>query len=212
MEDLPKVDGFYPLFLREPIEVVTRLYGLSHQPPAPLLDFLGVSHINAPKRIFDWDRRDSFMPLVTAGQAPVFAQAPETLEVILRTNWNPRAAVYLPSEAKGAVQARGAGGARVLMGAAGAHKVDFEVETPARALVVVAQAYYRNWRAYVDDQPVPLWRANYAFQALEVPAGRHRVRLAYEDHAFRVGAVVSMSALALCAVGWRASRNRRASA
>jgi uncharacterized membrane protein YfhO len=47
----------------------------------------------------------------------------------------------------------------------------------------------------VDGQPATLLRANHAFQAVQVPAGRHHVRLAYEDRMFHIGAAVS-------AAGW----------
>jgi uncharacterized membrane protein YfhO len=41
-------------------------------------------------------------------------------------------------------------------------------------------------------------RANHAFQAVEIPAGRHHVSLLYEDKFFRCGAVVSF----LSAIAW----------
>ena len=69
--------------------------------------------------------------------------------------------------------------------------------------------YYHWWRAYVDDRPAPLLQANYAFQAVEVPAGRHHVRLAYEDRKLRVGAAISLSALLTCMVLWVLSRGSR---
>jgi uncharacterized membrane protein YfhO len=77
-------------------------------------------------------------------------------------------------------------------------------------MLVVAQAYYHCWRASVDGRAVPLWRANYAFQALEVPSGRHEVRLVYVDRAFQGGAIISMMALMLCmAVIWKAPGAQR---
>jgi hypothetical protein len=36
-----------------------------------------------------------------------------------------------------------------------------------------------------------IWRANYAFQALEVPAGSHQVKLVYEDKRLLAGALLS---------------------
>ena len=45
------------------------------------------------------------------------------------------------------------------------------------------------WRAPLT--PVPLWRANHAFQAVQVPAGQHRVRLRYEDKRFQLGVWIS---------------------
>jgi uncharacterized membrane protein YfhO len=56
----------------------------------------------------------------------------------------------------------------------------------------------------VDGQPVHLWRANYAFQAVEVPAGVHEVKLVYEDRRFYAGAAISLATLAGCLIaGWR---------
>jgi len=40
-----------------------------------------------------------------------------------------------------------------------------------------------------------LWRANHAFQALEVPAGRHEVKLVYHDTRFLLGGVISLTTL-----------------
>jgi uncharacterized membrane protein YfhO len=87
-------------------------------------------------------------------------------------------------------------------------RADIEVEAAEPALVVVAQTYYHNWRAYVDGQPAHLLRANYAFQALQVPAGRHHVRLAYEDLAFQLGAAVSICMAVNCFICLRWLRKR----
>jgi uncharacterized membrane protein YfhO len=69
-------------------------------------------------------------------------------------------------------------------------------------MVVVAQAYYHPWHAYVDGKRAPLWRANHAFQALEVPAGKHQIRLVYEDRSFIYGCIISLGCLLGC--GWTA--------
>jgi uncharacterized membrane protein YfhO len=45
-----------------------------------------------------------------------------------------------------------------------------------------------------------LFRANYAFQAIQVPSGLHRVSLVYQDRAFFVGAIISGAALIACLV------------
>jgi uncharacterized membrane protein YfhO len=54
----------------------------------------------------------------------------------------------------------------------------------------------------VDDRPAPLLLANYAFQAVPVPAGSHHVRLVYEDRAFQIGLLCSALALLGCAAAW----------
>jgi hypothetical protein len=65
--------------------------------------------------------------------------------------------------------------ARVVSHEFGLQKAKVIVESPRPAMVVISQAYYHNWKAHVDGLPTRLWRANYAFQAVEVPAGRHEI-------------------------------------
>ena len=73
--------------------------------------------------------------------------------------------------------------------------------------MVLAQTYHRGWQASVDNRPVPLWRANVAFQALETPSGVHQVKLVYRDPNFRLGLIVSALSLgATAALGWRSRR------
>jgi uncharacterized membrane protein YfhO len=69
-------------------------------------------------------------------------------------------------------------------------------------MVVIAQSFYHPWRATVDGRPVRIWPANFGFQALEVPAGRHEVRLDYVDRLFNYGALAGFVALIALAVIW----------
>ena len=43
----------------------------------------------------------------------------------------------------------------------------------------------------VARSPAPLLRANVAFQAVQVPAGRHQLHFFYQDRAFQLGATIS---------------------
>jgi len=106
--------------------------------------------------------------------------------------------VFLPPEAKSLVTVTNQTAARVLSSQFKAQRADIEVEASEPSLVVVAQTWYHNWRAYVDGRPAPLLRANHAFQAIQVPAGRHYIRLAYEDMAFQFGAAVSICMAVNC--------------
>jgi uncharacterized membrane protein YfhO len=118
--------------------------------------------------------------------------------------------VFLPPEAKSLVTVTNQTAARVLSSQFKAQRVDIDVEAAEPSLVVVAQTYYHNWRVYVDGQPTHLLRANYAFQALQVPAGRHHVRLAYEDRTFQFGAAVSVCMVVNCLIFLRWLRKRGA--
>jgi Bacterial membrane protein YfhO len=207
-ENIPKVDGFYSLRLKNEWDVDGILYGVylnqtkTNPPPAPpLLNFLGVSQISATNTLFAWRERKNSLPLATAGQRPIFADASETLKKLNSAGFDPRHTVYLPLSARGKVTVTNASDAKITSQQFSAQQAHLTVEASAPALVVIAQAYYHDWRAFVDGKPVPLLRANHAFQALQVPAGKHEVTLRYVDWMFRFGAAISALTLLGCLAG-----------
>lgn len=202
IEGVPKLGGFYPLYLKEEAEMRAMLDRTTNFTRAPLADFLGVSQISSPSEMFSWNIRTNAMPLITAGQEPVFAGRPETLAALASSEFDPRAVVYLPAEARGSISAAARSRTEVISSRVNSHRVEAEVEASAPAMVIVAQAFYHPWRATVDGRPVRLWRADHAFQALEVPAGRHRVQLVYRDRIFEIGVIVSAVTLFTLVVGW----------
>lgn len=191
LDGLAKVDGFYPLFLREELEVRSLLYGSTNRFFPALMNFLSVSQTTDPKSVFDWVEREKFLPLVTAGQEPRFAGREETLRGLMEEEFDPAATIYLPRESDRAVQARRVRSAKILGTDLGYHRVKIDIDAPEPAMVVIAQTYYPAWKAKIDGAPVPLWKANHAFQAVQSPAGRHVIEIAYRDRAFRWGAMVS---------------------
>lgn len=54
-----------------------------------------------------------------------------------------------------------------------------EVTTPRPGFVLVRQAVYPGWRAWLDGQPTPLYPADGLMMAVAVPAGKHTVVIAY---------------------------------
>lgn len=202
LDDIPKVNGFFSLYLREANVVCARLYR-SGSPELPkLLDFLGVAYVTTPGKLMDWTYRDTFMTMVTAGQRPLFRDDAAALRSMTAPDFDPRRFVFLPPEAGSRVSVTNASVASIVTSAFSAHRAKIVVKSSGPAIMVVAQAFYHPWRAYLDGRRVPLWRANYAYQAVEVPAGQHRVELRYQDRALTVGAVISVLALGLTLAGW----------
>ena len=92
-------------------------------------------------------------------------------------------------------------------------RVVLEVEASAPGFVVLADAFDPGWRARVDGQPAPIRRANVAFRAVDVPAGRHVVEMIYRPRGATRGLMLSgMGLLAMLGVALvaRARRGRRA--
>ncbi len=202
LDAVPKVDGFFSLTPRESDDVLSLFYtipqGGTDYPR--LEDFLGVSQITAPDQFFHWQPRQTFLPLVTAGQKPAFLNDADALHALTQPDFDGGKVVFLPLAAKSLVTATNPTAARVLNSKFGTQQVGIEVEAAEPSLIVVAQSWYHDWRSYVDGKPAPLLLANHAFQAVQVPAGRHSIRLAYEDRMFQFGGLLSLCTLANCLI------------
>jgi hypothetical protein len=201
---IPKTDGFFSLYLRRQDRVAQLLSG--HEYPPHLAEFLGVSQRTSSKKLFTWEAQSRFMPMVTIGQKPVFLDDAATLQALASAEFRPREVVYLPPEARGSVPATADPAAKIVSSQVTASACQFETEASRATMLVVAQSWHYCWVAEIDGRAAPLLRANYAFQSLPVPAGRHEVRLAYQDTLFDAGAILSVLSLVLCALwAWRRS-------
>jgi len=208
LDNLPKVDGFFSLNIRESDKVLSLLDSRTGRNLDDLEDLLAVSQTIAPGEVFDWVPRTNYIPIVSIGQAPIFAEDSEAFDAIEKDAAEFRSVVYLPTEAKSTVKAQREARARITAKDFSLARQSIEVETPAATMVVLSQAYYHYWEASVDGSATRLWRANYAFQALEVPAGKHHILLQYTDKALRVGAFISLSAFLICVGGWLMMRKK----
>jgi hypothetical protein len=208
LDQVPKFDGFFSVNLREFADLFDQLYWQTNT-ATRLLDFTGISRVSNSTNLVDWVSRDAFLPMVTGGQKPLFRGEPETLQAVLGDGFEPLHTVYLPPAAQAELSPTQSP-VRVSSLRFAAHRLTFETESDAPGMVVIAQSYYHLWRPYVDGKPTKLWKANYAFQALEVPAGNHSVSLRYEDGMCQWGTVLSLVSLAACAAMWVGLRKRSA--
>ena len=229
LDGLPKVNGASTLVTREWSEVENFLYATTNPAPAHLMDFLGVTHTTKPGELMQWERRETAMPLVTAGLRPIIGDDSKAPFAYLdMTTVSYREAVLLPSEARqfplatnrvevtarvrhfhpraGDLQSPSAGndsdGRRLQVADTDTGDILIEAEAVAPTVVVIAQNFYPSWRATVNGQPAPVLRANHAFQAIPIPEGKSTVRLDYVDWPFRLGVGLSLAALAVCGLLW----------
>ncbi len=79
-------------------------------------------------------------------------------------------------------------------------EVAFETDAPGRRWLFASEKWYPGWRAEIDGEGVPLHRANVAFRAVSVPAGRHRVVFRYRPWTLLGGAAASLTTLALALI------------
>jgi len=70
-------------------------------------------------------------------------------------------------------------------------RVTIETEAAADAMLVLADAYFPGWHAYLDGTPLEIVPAYFAFRAVAVPKGMHTVEFRYEPASFRLGFALS---------------------
>jgi hypothetical protein len=208
LDGLAKVDGFYSLYLGDTYKVTHQLLQPPYGQPEPLLDFLCATHITSPKSPFEWDQRNSAMPLLTIGQKPVFADDQTAFEAMFKPTFRPRDEVFLPREAKTPIGEREPAQGEVSNLQVAPHRISATLAAEQPTLAVIAQGYYHPWKVRIDGEPARIWRANLGFQAVAIPAGSHQLELTYEDRAFQIGGAISIITLTSCLAGlwltWRA--------
>lgn len=203
IDGAPKVDGFFSLYLPEERRVHFRLYRSEHEIREGLADFLGVTRVTARSNLLAWSHRPTALPWVTGGQRPVFVDAGTALTNLIAPEFDPRDVVLLPLEARTLALATNRTTVRIGKVKWSPQRVQVEVDAEQAAWLVLSQVHYHPWRVWVDEVEGTVWRANVAFQAMELPPGRHKVELIYRDEAFRFGCLVSFCGLVLTGMVWR---------
>ena len=66
------------------------------------------------------------------------------------------------------------------------------VRAPGAGYLLIVQNYYPGWRAWVDGQLTPLFRADGVFQALALDVGIHEVALRFQPTAWPVALLASV--------------------
>lgn len=79
--------------------------------------------------------------------------------------------------------------------------VEIDVDTQSPGILVMSDVLAPGWKASLDGQPAMIYRANYAFRAVFVAAGKHHLTFSYDPLEFRVGAVLSAAGLLILAIG-----------
>ncbi len=80
-------------------------------------------------------------------------------------------------------------------------EIDFVVNTPVNKLLFLSDVYDPGWKAFVDNRPAPVYRADFDFRSIPVAAGAHAVRMIYKPVNFIIGTYISIIILIFLALG-----------
>jgi hypothetical protein len=77
----------------------------------------------------------------------------------------------------------------------GPNRQEFLVMVKKPALLLVSESDYPGWEAEIDGRKTEIFRADFAFRSVLVPAGEHKVSFEYRPASFRTGLLVSGASL-----------------
>jgi hypothetical protein len=83
----------------------------------------------------------------------------------------------------------------------GLNSLEIEVDSPAEGYLFVSDPFYPGWQAKVDGESAPILRADYAFRAVAVPAGSHRVTMDFRPGSWLAGLGISAATVLVLIAG-----------
>jgi len=200
VREAPETPAYGRLLRLAGVTHVLALHDGGQQPLEPVARLEGV--FREPIRVF---RVPDPLPRSYAVGGVRVADAGAAYALLLQPDFDPAREIVLPE-----------GAPRIASGFAGTSRVAellpdrvrLDAQLSADGFVVLLDAWDPGWRATVDGRPAPVLRANVAFRAVPVPAGRHGVELLYRPTELRAG--VTLSLLTLLAAAFAAAWARRA--
>jgi len=184
------------------------------QPEQSVLRVLKDTHpiVYSDDRVDVLETRDALPRVWIVHAAKPVAQT-ETLKLLNSGEVDPRQTALLEEPPPDLASPDNPSADRAVVKTYEADRIRLESATGASGLLVLSEAYYPAWKAYVDGRPVPLYVADHVLRAVPVPAGEHTVELRYESSPLRFGLAVSLiSYLVLIALTVAGTRRRRKSA
>ena len=123
--------------------------------------------------------------------------------------FDPLATVVLSDVSGPQPPARAAANESIQIVAYEPERVAITADVASPAVLVLADAFYPGWHATVDGVPAPILRANLMFRGLALAPGRHEIIFNYRPAAWRLGAAISLIALAALVAAVSATYVRR---
>ena len=118
----------------------------------------------------------------------------EVLRKIMSAEFDPVAQIYLeeepPAGATSLESHQQQDSAQILTYSL--NEISMNVFSSKAQWLFLSDMFYPGWKATVDGRPVKIYRADYAFRAIRVGPGMHRVEWKYDPLLFKIGIVISL--------------------
>jgi hypothetical protein len=75
------------------------------------------------------------------------------------------------------------------------NRIELDVDTDKEAILWLSEIWYPAWKAFVNGKKVDIYRTNYSFRTIIVPAGHSKVVFKFDSIYFNIGAIISLLTL-----------------
>jgi len=75
------------------------------------------------------------------------------------------------------------------------NRIELDVNTDKEAILWLSEIWYPAWKATVNGNKTKVYRVNYGFRAVTVPAGKSKVVFKFDSTLFNIGAFISLLTL-----------------
>lgn len=211
---VPNAWGYTPMSLARPRQFMALAISQAGKNAgrSPLIDFMGAKYIFTRANLegsyvqtfsgaFNVWRNDNALPRGYLVTRYIVEPNDELLPQKFVGGWDPRRLVILdrrPDHSYGLRDAADPGA--IIRRAYRPNGLSFDLALTAPSIFVLSDAYYPGWRAYVDGVEHPIYRANYAFRAVFLPAGARSLEFVFYPLSVAVGGVVSLGSWSALAV------------
>lgn len=131
-----------------------------------------------------FENKTALPRFLLASEYQIVAGDQEAIDTLFSGTFNPKETVLL--ETKPTIEPKkGKGDVRITKDTP--NELLFEVNADSPKVLFVSDTFDPGWRATVDGVTALVYRANYDFRAVGVPAGSHTVRMYYWPESFTLG-------------------------
>ncbi|MFH1233300.1 MAG: YfhO family protein, partial [Patescibacteria group bacterium] len=73
--------------------------------------------------------------------------------------------------------------------------IKLEIENGNNKWLLANEIYYPGWQAKIDSKPIEIYKANYTFRAIPIPAGKHIIEFIFKPKSYLIGKTISLFAV-----------------
>ena len=70
-----------------------------------------------------------------------------------------------------------------------------EAQTNGESFLVLTDNYYPGWKAFVNDKEVKIYKADYTFRGIVIPAGKSSIEFSFVPQTFLIGTYLFLTGI-----------------